>query len=140
MYQKLLILFILPVITACTGSEPVPFKLGKDGCDHCKMTIMSNKHGLELITDKGKIYKFDDLSCGITYSKLHTTSGDKLYAVDYNTGAFLEANTAFYVKSDKNKTPMNSMILAFKSKTEAEKLQKSKGGVMLTWESVQDLY
>lgn len=139
-YRKLLILMAVPVIAACAGTDPVPFKVGKDGCDHCKMTIMSNKYGIELITAKGKIYKFDDISCGVTYAEKNSAEGNKIYVADHQSGKLIDATAAFYLKSDKNRTPMNSMIVAFSSGTDAEKLQKSKGGEILTWKKVTDLY
>lgn len=139
-YKKLLILMAVPVIAACTGSEPVPFKVGKDGCDHCKMTIMSNKYGIELITAKGKVYKFDDISCGVTYSEKNAADGNKIYVADHQSGKLIDAKTAVYLKSDKNRTPMNSMIVAFSNSQDAEKMQKSKGGEILSWQQVSDLY
>jgi copper chaperone NosL len=140
MYKKLLTLLIIPVLFACTGSEPLPFNIGKDACDHCKMTIMSNKFGLELLNSKGKAFKFDDISCGVQYIKAHTAEAYKIYALDHLSGTFVENSLAFFLKSDKNRTPMNSNIVAFASKTEAEKLQKSKGGELITWVSIQGLY
>jgi copper chaperone NosL len=140
MYKKLLTLLIIPALFACTGSEPVPFNIGKDACDHCKMTIMSNKYGLELLNSKGKAFKFDDISCGVQYIKAHSVDVFKSYALDHKSGAFVETSLAFFLKSDKNRTPMNSNIVAFTSKADAEKLQKSKGGELITWESIQGLY
>lgn len=140
MYKKLLALFIIPFLVACTSTEPVPFKIGKDVCDHCKMTIMSNNYGLELLNDKGKAFKFDDISCGVQYRKAHSSESYKTYALDHKSGAFVETSMAFFLKSDKNRTPMNSNIVAFASKADAEKLQKSKGGELITWEAIQGLY
>jgi copper chaperone NosL len=37
--------------------------LGKDQCAECKMTIVDPKFGAEIVTKKGKVYKFDDTHC-----------------------------------------------------------------------------
>ncbi len=139
MYSKIIFLFALPIIAACTGSKPVPFKLGKDACDNCKMTIMSKNYGLQWITAKGKIFKFDDISCGVSYFKKNGADG-QVYVPDHLNGDFIEAEKAAFLKSSANRTPMNSTIVALSTKDAAEKLKKTKGGEILTWTQVKDLY
>jgi len=53
--------FMLLFISCST--KPQPIQYGKDVCDHCKMTIVDQKFGGEIVTKKGKAYKFDDLIC-----------------------------------------------------------------------------
>ena len=63
-------LFFL-LLTSCS-TKPEPFAYGKDNCHTCKMGIMDPKFGTELITTKGKIYKFDDVSCMQYFLKSNT--------------------------------------------------------------------
>ena len=49
------------------STEPEQLQYGTDACHFCKMTLMDKKFGAELVTTKGKVYKFDDLSCFINY-------------------------------------------------------------------------
>ena len=139
-FKKLFTLLLLPALTACTTSDPVPFKVGKDACDHCKMTIMSKTFGMELITAKGKVFKFDDIICCVNYLNKNGKEGDLLYVAENSKGALIPASAAFYLKSEKNRTPMNSQIIAFSNKSAAVNVQKSKGGEILTWENVKALY
>jgi len=139
MKNKTIITLLSTILLSCTAQGPVPFKIGKDACDHCKMTVMSKKNGMEFISDKGKIFKFDDISCGVNYLKANKPTG-KWYVADFQNGNLVEAEKAFYLKSDKLRTPMNSSIIAFATKEFAEKNKKKSGGEILTWPAVQDLY
>jgi copper chaperone NosL len=66
------------ILTGCTH-KPEKFVLGKDECAECKMTIMDPRFGGEIVTKKGKIYKFDDAHCvavflerrGVELSSIH---------------------------------------------------------------------
>jgi len=75
-------------INACSVSDaPQPVTLGSDECTACKMVISDGKFACEYITDKGRCYKFDDLSCMFNY--LHKNGIDmstilKLYVADYS--------------------------------------------------------
>jgi copper chaperone NosL len=47
-------------LNGCSQS-PQPIKYGAEECANCKMTIMNPRFAGEIITVKGKIYKFDDV-------------------------------------------------------------------------------
>ena len=49
----------LLLLNGCSKG-PKPIDYGNDGCHFCKMTIVDKIHGSELITEKGKVFKFDD--------------------------------------------------------------------------------
>ena len=60
------LLFVL--ISSCSsGPEPLYYK--KDSCAFCKMQLIDTKFGAELITEKGKIYKFDDIGCMLDFEQ-----------------------------------------------------------------------
>ncbi|MFL5807903.1 MAG: hypothetical protein ACJ749_00200, partial [Flavisolibacter sp.] len=54
---------ILVLALNSCSTKPQPFAYGKDVCDDCSMTIMDPKFGGEIITKKGKVFKFDDAHC-----------------------------------------------------------------------------
>ncbi len=60
--KTLAILLMGGLISSC-NTGPEPFKFGKDNCHFCKMTISDARFGAEIVTTKGKIYKFDDVKC-----------------------------------------------------------------------------
>ena len=63
-FTKPLILAVsVLAIMSCQKSGPQDFALGKDQCDNCRMTITEQKYATQLITQKGRAYKFDDIMC-----------------------------------------------------------------------------
>lgn len=109
------------------GCNPKPEKIsfGKDNCAECKMTIMDPKFGGEIVTKKGKIYKFDDVHCiaaflkrrGVEMSDIHQT----LFTDYNNKEEFVKVNSAEFVVSSQLKSPMGGNAAAFQNKEEAEK-------------------
>src|SRR5688572_4321047 len=65
MRTTLYIVMILGLLSCST--EPQPFVYGKDACHSCKMTVVDKKFGAEIVTTKGKVYKFDDVNCLINF-------------------------------------------------------------------------
>ncbi|MDP9048272.1 MAG: hypothetical protein M3N14_09060, partial [Bacteroidota bacterium] len=62
---------------------------------------MDKRFAAEIITEKGKVFKFDDFGCLLTYVKnknLHTDSA-LIFVADFNhpEGAFLDARQAVYI-------------------------------------------
>ena len=67
--KSLFIVLITFLMVSCGSNEPKPINLNTDMCDFCKMTIANGKFGAELITQKGRYYKFDDVSCMVQFAK-----------------------------------------------------------------------
>ncbi|MEC5394934.1 nitrous oxide reductase accessory protein NosL [Bergeyella sp. RCAD1439] len=108
---------------SCTSKEVEPFVLGKDQCSHCKMVIQDARYATELITEKGRVYKFDDLACMEAYAK-ENSSGigqARFYVSDFATLDLFPLEKAFKITGGQVKSPMNGNVAAFKSKDEALK-------------------
>jgi copper chaperone NosL len=112
-----------------------PLQLGKDNCDHCRMTISDARFGGELITAKGKVYKFDDLYCMVSFIKAGSidTAGSRFYLVDFTSHQLQPAPGMSVLKSDDLRSPMNGNMAAFTKKEELAEVQKKFNGNMLTW-------
>jgi copper chaperone NosL len=130
-------------ITACTPKAE-KIAIGKDNCSECKMTIMDPKFGGELVTKKGKVYKFDDTHCmaaflerrGIELSDIHKT----LFVNYSNPQEFVEVKSAEFVVSSQFKSPMGGNAAAFKNKTEAEKKSEELQGSKVTnWATLYNI-
>ena len=111
-------------ITGCTP-KPEKIDIGKDNCVECKMTIMDPKFGGEIVTKKGKVYKFDDTHCvavflerrGVELIDIHQT-----LFVEYNEPhEFVKVKSAEFVVSSQIKSPMGGNAAAFKNETAAKK-------------------
>lgn len=127
---------VLIFLTSCTV-KPQPFQYGKDICDDCKMTIMDPKFGGEIITKKGRTFKFDDAHCLANFIKkgnIKEADIAQTLFINYNrANSFLDAATISFVVSNQLKSPMNSNAAAFSSKTVAEQKATETNGTIKNW-------
>jgi copper chaperone NosL len=114
---------------SCQKSGPKDFVLGKDQCDNCRMTITEQKFATQLITAKGRAYKFDDISCMTMYesSNPDKATNAKTYVVDFPSGQFLEKSRATFIKGGSIKSPMGGNTQAYKDKAAAQKAAATLG-------------
>ena len=131
------------IFMAACSTKPVPLVAGKDECASCAMSITDLKYGAELITEKGKVYKFDDMLCLMNYitGELKATEKIKTLLIsDYNTQQLIEVENAIYLNSETLHTPMNGQVAAFANQTEAEKVNLEFPGKLIKWNEVQQLF
>lgn len=132
--------FIL-FMTACS-QEPATIHYGSDECAHCKMMITDPQFASQVVTEKGKVYKFDAIECMAVYQRQHSNElkGAKLWVNNYgNPGEWLAAQEAQYVKSEVIKSPMGESLLAFPTQEDAEIHMQEKPGTLLSWSQVSDI-
>lgn len=133
------ILTALFFLSSCS-TDPKPIKIGKDECYTCKMGFADTRFGGEVITNKGKVYLFDDVICMIRFLKSGSVDEkdiNKKVLVNYNaSNNFIEADNTFFYVSPSLKTPMNSNAAAFASRAEAEKMNSSGDGKIMQWDEV----
>lgn len=134
--KALLSAILLASLMAC-NVEPEPIQYGTDACHACKMTLMDKKFGAELVTKKGKVYKFDDVNCMLNFYNSEDVSPEEFkykLVVDFTQPAkLIEAGNAFYLKSPEIKSPMASQVAAFEKKESMEDLKKQLTGIYLVW-------
>ena len=135
-----LALFTCLLLVACQ-IQPEPLRYGKDACHHCKMTLVDKKFGAEILTTKGKIYKFDDVNCMLNFYNSGETPVENIehvLVIDFSQSEKLvDARTATYIKSDAIKSPMASNIAAFGSGSDLRKMNTQWNGAQLSWEELQ---
>ena len=116
-------IFILPVMImiSCVQNGPEPIVLNKDNCAFCKMSISDGHFGAELVTKKGRILKFDDISCLMGFKEENPDKEAQRHYVHYFLGnnELIPAESAFYIKGGTIKSPMSGNIAAFKTEAEA---------------------
>ena len=54
-----IVVFLFLLLTSSCNVGPQPISYGSDGCHFCSMTIVDRQHAAEIVTDKGKGFKFD---------------------------------------------------------------------------------
>jgi copper chaperone NosL len=107
---------------SCDYSKPVPIQLNKDACDYCKMAISDAKFCSEIITDKGRCYKFDDVHCMASYKKDNSKIvAQYFYVHDFNsTDEFINIANSFLVECKSFKSPMGGNTATVKTKEQAD--------------------
>ncbi len=131
------VIILLLLLVGCNAS-PQPIDYGNDGCHFCKMTIVDKVHAAEVVTKKGKVYKFDATECMVNFMKAFDTSEIKLYlSNDYmQPEALIDATKATFLISENIPSPMGVFLSAFKNKADAEKMQKDKTGALYDWQEL----
>ncbi len=125
-------------LSACQNG-PVPINIGKDACHFCKMTISDVKFGAELITDKGKVYKFDEYHCLKGFLKKNTATVADMYISDFFApNQLINTKQAFFLQGDKIHGPMNGNVAVFSSETGRKKGQETLGGNPISWEELMN--
>jgi copper chaperone NosL len=134
----LLLPFLSSMLLSCGQSGPTPIKFKVDRCDHCKMTIMDARFAGEMITEKGRAYKFDDVKCMVNYINENPTPKSRSVWISAyeSTNALLDATKAFYVKSEILKSPMGGNIAAFSTREAAEESARKFQTDVITWETL----
>ncbi|WP_339887832.1 nitrous oxide reductase accessory protein NosL [uncultured Flavobacterium sp.] len=136
--MKIVPYFLFALIISCGKKEAEAIKLNTDGCEFCKMKISDGKFGAEVITTKGRIYKFDDMHCMINYQKENPNPKiQSFYIHDFNqNNALISAETAFYVKGGTINSPMRGNIIAVKTNEEAEQMAKKYNASPISWAEI----
>jgi copper chaperone NosL len=120
--------------------KPEPINFGKDQCDDCRMTIVDNHFGAEILTKKGRAYKFDDVRCVSNYINTGRIKKDDIGSVlfvNYNNSKDLvDSKAAVFVVSEALKSPMNSNAAAFDSEAAAKQIANSNAGQVTTWQNL----
>ncbi|HET7118348.1 MAG TPA: nitrous oxide reductase accessory protein NosL [Hanamia sp.] len=122
------------------NNGPQPIKTGEEACAYCKMTISQLNFGGEIITKKGKIYKFDDLHCLAAFRHENMDSNDikSIYFLNFSEPHnFIDAHNVFLLKSNELHSPMGGNTAAFDSK---EKLNLTRQKVEGNEITVQQLF
>jgi copper chaperone NosL len=131
--------FIMVFCTSCsTGPQPIQF--GKDACDFCKMTILDLRFGGEVVTKKGKVYKFDDIHCITSFLKSaqsEKTNVAGIYLLEYaSQNKFVHAAQSFLLRSNDLRSPMGSNTAAFMSEANREQCKQQVNGTIVQWNEI----
>ena len=133
--KKIFLFVLLSGILYSCSIEPKPIQYGSDACSFCKMTIVQQIHGAEIVTNKGKVYKFDAVECMINFKNEMSKEQPKLFLTNhYHTPKeLISAEEAAFLISENLPSPMGEYITAFKSKSAANEIQKELNGKVYSW-------
>lgn len=133
------VIFGIAALLSCSSQKgPAPIKINSDACDHCKMTIAEPHFAAELISSKGKVFKFDDLDCLLRFEKEKQLKNHRgVYVHDYTkNNVLIDATSAWFFKSEELKSPMRGNIAAFGSEQQAKEYAKKYRTEVLRWQDI----
>ncbi len=137
--KYLFTILALLLLMACGTTEPEPIKLNSDQCGSCKMSIADGRFGAEIITTKGRIYKFDDIICLSSYVQENKMNVAGFYVHDFaNENTLIPAETATYLKGGTISSPMRGNIAAFSTTEDAETFKDTLQATTITWSAILD--
>ena len=118
--------------------KPQPISYGKDVCAYCSMIIVDQQHGSELITAKGRIYKYDSIECLINDTKDQDESeiAMKLCNHYHTPGELIPIEQASFLISEGIPSPMGAFLTAFDTNSSAIKAKEEHGGSVFSWDEL----
>ena len=124
-------------MVSCTDIKPEPLQAEVDQCHVCHMKIADSRFGGEVITKKGRVYKFDSIQCLHEYLSKTADTGETVFVADYFAPATLvNADSAHFLNSATITSPMGPGIIASKELGEIEKLRVLNPGKVTDWKGL----
>ena len=129
-------------LVACSH-KPQPLVIGKDNCSFCKMPYNDNRFGGELLTENGKVFKFDDVHCMLSFINEGTELKGKsyeLYFVNFLADhQLVPMQKALFYTSPAFRTPMNGNVVIFDNKDSLEANIRAYPGNVEIWENLMKM-
>ena len=137
--KNIVFLLILISSLSCTIKEK-EINYSVDDCARCKMKLMDQRYGCEIVSSKGKVFTFDAIECMIPYLKrdeFKQNNPSFILVTSYtNPGALIDAKLAYYLLSIKLPSPMGAYLTAFTDEKTASDFQVENGGNIYSWEQL----
>lgn len=132
------VLFLSFIVSSCTV-EPVAINYGQDACHFCKMNIVDRQHAAEIVTTKGKAYKYDAIECLVQDLHNWPESDIAFYLVtDYDKpGNLIDARKATYIICEDIPSPMGANLSGFEMANKAKETLNNKKGALHTWSTLK---
>ena len=132
---------VMAALMLCTLSScsvtPSPIVAGKDNCNFCKMTITQPGYAGEILTKKGKAFKFDDMHCMQAFYKAGTVKAEDIkdvFVADFGSPEkLLNVQEAKLLHSAEIHGPMNGNIIGCAKGAEAESLTEKFKATEVSW-------
>lgn len=134
-----IILAIAFSLSSCHAG-PEAIVAGVDNCYFCKMGISDVRYAAEIVTKKGKVYKFDDVHCLLSFTKakmVEASAIKDIYLSDFTGNhPLINAAESFLLQSGEIRGPMNGNLIAAKNKDSLKQLAQQFNAVETTWQQV----
>ncbi len=136
----LMLLAIISMVSASCSVGPEPIHYGEDNCVLCAMTIMDTRYGTEIVTKKGKVFKFDSVECLVEFLQkdgVDSTDVKLILVTPFNRPEDLVDATASHFLNCKDlASPMGMFLTAFETEATAMNFKDQFGGKVYCWEGL----
>ena len=139
--KQFVFLGIITLLLASCNVSPQPINYGSDACHYCDMTIVDRQHASQLVTLKGKAYKYDAIECMVHSLQDGFENTEMAYylVADFKQpGELIDATKASYLVSEKLQSPMGANLSAFLNSEAAKKAQEEFTGDIYSWKEIQE--
>lgn len=137
--MKLLsLLLVFSLLVGCSKT-PEPINYGLDMCHYCKMTIVTKTHAAQMVTDKGKQYKFDAIECMVRFleDKQDLLPKSNLLITNYTApGTMIGAKKATFIVCKEISSPMGANLTGFASVEDAKRTHPDKIAEYYDWNGI----
>lgn len=101
--------------------KPQPIRFGEDMCHYCTMTVVERGFAAEVVTKKGKAYKFDAIECMMNHLRDHGSDDIALFLTCRVTqpGELTDAKALTFMRSEAMPSPMGAFLSAWDSEAAA---------------------
>lgn len=131
LFGALLVLFLG---SSCVSSDPQTIDYSRDQCAYCMMSISDPKFGAELITDKGRVLKYDAAECMAAHLSDGAPPHQSLLSVPYDVpGTLVQVSELHFLISPDYTSPMGANLVAFEDRTSLPEQYRSQ---IIDWAEV----
>ena len=120
--------------------KPEKITYGTDACHYCKMNIVDKNHAAQLVTKKGKQFKYDAAECLINdLNDKDLAAYAFVLVTDFSTPErLIDARNATFLISDSVKSPMGANLATFEEELIAVNFANdNKSGRIYSWKEIQ---
>ncbi|MCK6555321.1 nitrous oxide reductase accessory protein NosL [Candidatus Binatia bacterium] len=143
MGKAIVVLLLMGAATVGCSVRPTPIDYGKDECAACRMRIVDARFGSELVTKRGKPYKFDAVECLVGFVGRQAVASDEIHSLwvgNFATpGELIDARSAAYLRTDRVRSPMGLNVLAFANNGDRDAARAQYAGEAVTWDDLPAL-
>ncbi len=139
--KSLVFLTMITGLFVSCNLSPKQITYGTDACHYCNMNIVDRHHASQIVTSKGKAYKYDAIECMLNSigDEFKNTEVSLYLTADFNQpGQLTDATQAWYLISDQISSPMGANLSAFKDEKFAQQAMEKFTGKIFSWEEIQN--
>jgi len=140
-HKLIKIVLIIFFVLSCSN-QMRPINYGQDICTHCKMHIIDQQHGAELVSQYGKVFMYDSIECMMNSLSTQNFNDYSMFLVNTygNPSELSDAQQCVYIIYDGIPSPMGDYLTAFRSNDALDLFDHQDIDAILTWEELKKQY